>query len=539
MSMVYDVIVVGSGPSAAHAAQRLVGTGLRVLMVDVGNEDSRYAPLIPQLSFRELRHRDERQHRYFLGDDFEAVPLGRVRVGAQLTAPRAYIAHDTAEFTPLDSKSFFPTESLALGGLGSGWGAQAIQFNDRDLAPFPIGAEDLTPHYETVSKRIGISGDMDDLLPYYGDCSTLQTPLSIDTGVEALLARYKAKRSRLNSDGFFMGHPRLAVLSSDLGDRKAQQYHEMDFYSDADRSVYRPRFTVEALQKEPNFTYVRPFLVETFRESGEEIEVTAQNLRDVRAGGEGTTSFRARRLVLAAGAMGTARIVLRSLGLYETEIPLACNEHVYVPCINLPMLGRPASERRHSLTQAGIILDPGDRGIVYGEVHVYRSLLLFKLVKEAPIAVKESSRLLRDLMSAFVILVIEHEDYPTPDKYCVLRKGDGKPDSLYVSYKLEPEARRTQRAAETRLLKCVRSLACFPFKRIDPGHGASIHYGGTFPMTNDERELTTTPSGLLRGTRNVYLADGSVFPYLPAKPLTLSLMANADRVALGLAGQFG
>ena len=89
------------------------------------------------------------------------------------------------------------------------------------------------------------------------------------------------------------------------------------------------------------------------------------------------------------------------------------------------------------------------------------------------------------------------------------------------------------------MLRCVRSLSCIPIRRIDPGHGASIHYGGTFPMTRDERELTTTPDGLLRGTRNIYLADGSVFPYLPAKPLTLSLMANADRIALGLAGQFG
>ena len=49
-------------------------------------------------------------------------------------------------------------------------------------------------------------------------------------------------------------------------------------------------------------------------------------------------------------------------------------------------------------------------------------------------------------------------------------------------------------------------------------------------MTDDERELTVTPSCRLRGTKSVYLADGSVLPNLPAKALTLTLMANAERV---------
>jgi choline dehydrogenase-like flavoprotein len=49
-------------------------------------------------------------------------------------------------------------------------------------------------------------------------------------------------------------------------------------------------------------------------------------------------------------------------------------------------------------------------------------------------------------------------------------------------------------------------------------------------MTTEERDLTATPDCRLRGTKTVYLADGSVLPYLPAKALTLTLMANADRV---------
>jgi hypothetical protein len=35
----------------------------------------------------------------------------------------------------------------------------------------------------------------------------------------------------------------------------------------------------------------------------------------------------------------------------------------------------------------------------------------------------------------------------------------------------------------------------------------------------------------LHGTRNVYVADGSGFKYLPAKGITFSLMANAHVTA--------
>lgn len=534
-----DVIVVGSGPSATSAAWPLAEAGAAVLMLDVGNEETSYEALIPSASFVEIRRSDPRQHRYFLGDSFEGVPLGRVRVGAQLTPPRQFIARDTDRLTPLRSASFLPTESLAIGGLASGWGASAVQFNDRDLEGWPITQADLAPHYEAIAARIGISGARDDLLPYYGESSLLQPPLEIDDNGRALLARYESRRAAMNREGLFMGRPRLAMLTRDLDGRRATRYLEMDFYADTDRSVYRPWFTLERMRALPNFTYERPWLVRSFRElpSSEGVEVTAAHART----GE-TSTFRARRLVLGAGAMGTSRIVLRSFGLYDRPLPILSNAHVYVPCLNLEMIGRPMPERRHSLTQVGLILDPDRDGrrVVYAEAHGYRSLLLFKLAKEAFLPVPEAVGIFRELLSSLTILVIEHQDRPSPGKRCLLRKGlGGQPDLLEVSYEPEPQERRDQAEAERRLLRLVRKLGCWPLRRIDPGHGASIHYGGTLPMCAREEELTTTPLCRLRETRAVYLVDGSTLPELPAKPLTLTLMANGDRVGRHLLGELG
>ena len=83
-----DVLVVGSGASAVNAASPLVAGGLRVRMLDFGNRDEVYESLVPAAPFSTIRRTDPNQHRYFLGDRYEGLALGRVSIGAQLTPPR-------------------------------------------------------------------------------------------------------------------------------------------------------------------------------------------------------------------------------------------------------------------------------------------------------------------------------------------------------------------------------------------------------------------------------------------------------------------
>lgn len=529
-----DVIVVGSGASGVNAAAPLVQSGCRVVMLDYGNQDDRYEPLIPALSFSEIRRTDQDQHRYFLGDEFEGVPLGAARVGAQLTPPRSYIFRDSAAVMPVDSDTFFPMESLARGGLASGWGAGAFPFQDEDLHEFPVSRVDLEPHYEAVARRIGISGARDDLLPFLGDSTALMPPLDLDTNAETVLARYEKRRRTLNARGFFLGRTRLAVCTREHRGRGPHRYTDMDFWADSDRSVYRPRWTLEELRKRGNFRYVDRQHVLSFIEDDEGgVSVKAC---DVASGTSAT--HRAHALVLAAGSLGTARIVLRSLQRYGVAVPLLCNPYTYVPVVNLHMIGRAARDRRHSLAQLTAFYRPRTRkrGAVQIQYYSYRSLLTSKLLKESPLPYREGLRVMRALLPIVGILGINHEDIPTADKYCTLRPApDGGPDRLAIHYSVSEEERGHQVASEHAILRCFLRLGCVPLRRIRLPAGASIHYAGTLPMSASGGDLTTDSTGRLAGTNAVYVADGSVLPYLPAKGLTLTLMANANRVGAGLA----
>ena len=61
--------------------------------------------------------------------------------------------------------------------------------------------------------------------------------------------------------------------------------------------------------------------------------------------------------------------------------------------------------------------------------------------------------------------------------------------------------------------------------------GASVHYAGTLPMSDRPRPGTVSPDCRSHDFENLYVVDGSTFPFLPAKNITFTLMANAARVA--------
>jgi choline dehydrogenase-like flavoprotein len=92
----------------------------------------------------------------------------------------------------------------------------------------------------------------------------------------------------------------------------------------------------------------------------------------------------------------------------------------------------------------------------------------------------------------------------------------------------------TKQQVNKSIRKSIRSLSyrffkvgilMFPRGYIDAGAGGGVHHGGWLGMgVNSDR------FGQPQGVKNIHLVDSSIFPSVPAGPITFSIMANAARI---------
>lgn len=529
-----DFIVVGSGCTGAMAAQTLTESGARVLMLDCGRRDEKYTPLIPGKNFAEIRRTETEQHRYFLGDDFESIPSDAVATGAQLTPPRRFLIEAVDHFLRHRSGSFFPMESLAYGGLGAGWGLGCCVFSENELqqAGLPPGA--MREAYQQVADRIGISGSSDDARPFtFAHIGGIQAAPELHPTAAKIYGRYARKKEALKKKGFYLGRPALALLTEDKDDRRATDYRDMDFYDDRNRSAWRAWMTVDALRKQHNFGYLDQQLVTRFRETDGLVEVES-----LHTGTNEKQIFRCRKLVLAPGVLGTARIVLRSVGENKRRLPLLCNPYNYTPCLVPGQMGTALPDRLNSMAQLSLFHDPDgtQRDVAMASLYNYRSLLLFRLLGEVPLGLRDARLLMNYLLPGIIIMGIHHPESGGGEKWMELAEDPGSPtgDRLQSDYRLGRAEEEKILRREKQFAAAMRKLGAYALRRVSPGHGSSIHYAGSLPFDGNGKAFSLDPSGRLNGTENIYVADGSGFRFLPAKGLTLSLMANAHLVAARL-----
>lgn len=530
---VFDVIVVGSGCTGAMAAQTLLERGYKVLMLDGGNDDQHYRNLTPDSSFTELRKTDTQQHRYLLGEQFESLPAEQVGTGAQLTPARAHLLKDVTELLTSHSTSFAPMETLALGGLGAGWGLGSCVFSEKELEQCGLPVEAMQRAYQVVADRIGISGDSDDAQPFtFRHLQRIQPALPRDAVAQKIAQRYKVNRSVLQQRHFHLGRPALALLSQDKDNRKGNNLRDMEFYDDKELSAYRPWITIRELQRHPNFKLEQRIFVTRFEEHEEGVVIHAMHCKTQTA-----IQFRARKLVLCSGALGSARIVLRSTD-DKKRVPLLCNPYYYLPCLVPSMLGQAGVQKQYSYAQLSLFHDNNAAGndIAMASLYTYRSLMLFRLLNETPLNIQDGRALMQYLAPALLIAGIHLPEQFSEGQYAELRPDAGSVtgDRLHYYYHRTSEQERNSKQRVSSYKWALRKLGAFPLKTVSPQIGASIHYAGTLPYSETRQHLKLQETGLLHGTQNVYVADGSGFTFLPAKGLTLTLMANAHRVASGV-----
>ncbi len=513
-----DVLIIGSGPAGAHAALALCEAGKTVTILDGGNDAPAILSNTETRDFPALRREARDQWKLLLGEDFSNIPVSGLSGGlggGMASGNRAYATRDTATALPTSVENGQVIQSLAKGGLGAVWGATSAYLSTNDLQAMGIPPAQMQENYDAVTQKIGISGP--------GTQAHVQPPALPDHHAAAILRASVTKAQKLKNLCVKVMQPMTAILTKDLGTRKASRLQDLDYYCDPGKSVYRPQYTIEELRTNPNVSYIGGVVVDRIEETDEGCVVFGHT-----AGDPIIRRWSAKKVIVAAGAVNSARILLRSLSLFDTPVSFVTKPHVFIPCLHRPALGKAGPDRRMSLCQIVAVDEtPAMHNVesACAQLYSYRSMLLFRLLSALPLPVPQAMSLLALLSPALVIADVRFPGLIRRDQTLSLsREG-------MLNIVCKPERSNAETMSLKRIRKALKTVGLTPLKTMNLPEGSTSHYAGTVPVSNDETlPLSATPDGRVRQMQNVYVADAALFRMLPPLPHTLTIMANARRI---------
>lgn len=531
------VLVVGSGASGVHFALTALERGLQVTLLDVGHD--RPAAPLPEATFPELKDRLDDPVAYFTGARGEGVVYPATKASFYGHPPsKDHVFRMPAGFAARAVR-MAPLFSFARGGLAEAWTAGSYEFSADDLRDFPIDRAALSEGYRAVAARIGVAGADDDLARFIPLDAAYQPPLPLDRHSDLLLARYARRREPLQRElGFHLGRSRVATLSRPHRGRPACSQLGRCFWGCPTDAIYSPRVTLQECLAHDGFAY-EPGWLATHFEYDDQGQVTGL-VAEPPAGGA-PRRMTADRYVLAAGALATSKLVLDSIhrrtGVVERLPGLMDNRQVHVPFLTPAMIGRPADLASYQYHHLAFGLErPDPAEYVHGQITTLRAAALHPLITSLPVDGRTGLQVFRLLRAGLALANVNLHDTRRPDCAATIRPLESGRTELLLEYADDPAEAALIADAVARTRRAIRRLGGV----VPPGmtrvlpKGASVHYAGTLPFSREPARLGARPNGRSWDFPNLVFADGATFPFLPAKNVTFTLMANAVRLARAL-----
>jgi ferredoxin len=414
--------------------------------------------------------------------------------------------------------------SSAYGGFTNVWGAQVMPFSPGTFRDWPVSWQEMQPHYRAALDVVPLAAEVDGLAETFPLLNARSGLPPLGPRAEAVLQRYAARRTELQRRGVTVGRARLAFRADECtrcGLCMTGCPHDL---------IYSAAQTMDRVRRLPNVRYIDRVLVERI---GQDDDGCVAHFLALDTGTR--HELRADRLFVGAGAMGTTRLVLGSLPDPPPSVTMAESRQFVVPFLS----GRPVADPRRpgardfTLNQFNILLSFDAEDVDTAHVHCYPYNPAF--ADALPAALRHPSlsglatAVLRRLTVGFGYL----PSWASPAiRVTAQPRATGLPD-----LELTPEDADTRPRmlgpALRRLARVAPALDLWPLLSsvTVSGAGKSYHFGSTFPHRRPNAAGGTDRWGRLAAWDRIHLVDGSVLPTIASTTFTLTVMANAGRIA--------
>jgi len=522
------VLIVGAGPAAAAVAIALsTSPDVEIQVLDVGGR------LEEENEAARLRMSKSEPSRWSKSDEQTisqtAVASEHHRLPEKRIFGSDFPFRDFGQLDGVRGEGDLNSHvvSGAYGGFSNTWGAQTMVFSDATFNDWPFTRSQLEEDYRAILNAIPYSAEEDDLAEYFPLWGTADALPPLSENPERILTSYDRNRVKVRRQGVLVGKARLAIRGAkcvSCGLCMTGCPYSL---------VYSASHTFDDLVRSGRVDYVGGHLALSVGEQDGQPFVSARSQSSGRV-----ETFHADKVFVACGALGTTRLVAQSLGMWSRRIHMSESAQFLMPLLSIRGMKKLTQDDSFTLNQFNIVLPFDEAGHDLVQIHGYpyneaMDDALPSLLKN-PALKAVGSALLKRLTVGLGYL----PSWWSPGFDVTLERpaseGDLAPMTLTPSSSVGADSRRRLRAVVKRLVKAAPYLGVMPVlpQVALSAPTKSYHFGGSFPHSRSPKEgLESDVLGRVHPWRDIHLVDASVFPTVPATTFTLSIMANAHRIA--------
>jgi ferredoxin len=504
---VFDVVVVGSGPSA-FSALASIPPSLNVALIDIGKGPAASTEtFVSDISNNILANgpSEKTLNRAFHFSLSATQGIGDFK---------KYFGDDFSYDSTNDrSQYILPVKgSVGIGGFSAVWGSTVLPFSRKDLDLVSDRCKsDLIDGYQEISRLVRIQGKSN-------ECSSYNSYANQDFSFSQsnLVGKIKPKSHKIidKLNKFEVLSSQLMVAGSNKSNTVSCLSCGLCHVGCPFGVIWDSAVAIKGLDRQ----FLQQLRGEVIQFSEEENFVRTSYIDN----GDWKI-VESTYLILCSGPISTARIVMNS-NPKISEIRISDSQTYFKQSFSLRKIKN--VDFRNTLAEVMCSVSNKSMTTLLAQLYSRSSYSDFRAIKEFPILSKVPRFFLEALLSR-VVTALVYLPGEFSGEISVFR-GEGKKFTISGIESKKISLQRMIANFKFWIGMFTRGFILLPFLDKKLPIGGGNHIGNSRIFENEKVNKLVDDEGALRGYSRVIIADGSALSRVPAGPITFSIMANSS-----------
>jgi len=524
--MIYENIIIGSGPTAATIADKLLKLNKKVTIIDIGNT----------IEKKNLEIKNEYLHTKNKEEFLNSIRKNKI-LNKYKNPHLKFPFGSEFVFQKNSYENFFGPKNLdyilsnAYGGLSNIWGTMVSPFFHKDIENWDIGFKDFYKSKSDTENIIPISSSKDNLQDFFGINFGKDHKFKLSNPAKTFFENMMKKKDFLNNNGLFFGRSKVAVGNYYSNNNVECQECGLCHYGCPYDCMFNSSQLFDIIKSNKNFLYINnKFASKIIKKDSLNLVECIDTITKEQ------TTFSSKNIFICCGPISTAALLFRSNLVKANKVTFKESQRFFLPIFNKNHIKNSTSQDKNVLSE--LYLEIYDKKLLSKSVHLqyysFVDIFLKPLEKFFGKYVYLFPKIFPFIFGRINLLIgYLHSDYSNK----IIMTSLPNQESGKYQYSLSFEKNDLVNDAVNKITSHLKenfNEDFYIFNNLTNINltGASYHYGSSFPMSNssDSFKDHTNLDGELNNNENIYLLDASILPDMPGHPTTFNVCVNAARI---------